>query len=152
YAESGQLASVSGANGEGVFWTAESRIADGRVDRERFGNGLRTDRIYEPETGRLERILTGDGSAPAIQSLSYDSAARGNLRSRADQHLGVAETFGYDELDRLQSATSATLGTLELRYDAAGNLTYKTGHGAYQYPMPGSARPHAVLATSDDGR
>ena len=152
YAESGQLASVSGANGEGVFWTAESRIADGRVDRERFGNGLRTDRIYEPETGRLERILTGDGSAPAIQSLSYDWDARGNLRSRADQNLGVAEAFGYDELDRLQGSTSATLGTLELRYDAAGNLTYKTGHGAYQYPVPGSARPHAVLATSDDGR
>src|SRR5207344_860670 len=32
------------------------------------------------------------------------------------------------------------------------NLTYKTGHGAYQYPSPGSPRPHAVLATSADGR
>ena len=152
YADSGQLASVSDAKGEGVFWTAESRIADGRVDRERLGNGLRTDRFYEPETGRLARIVTGDGNAPAVQSLSYDWDLRGNLRSRADQNLGIAESFGYDELDRLQGATSSQLGALELRYDAAGNLAYKTGHGAYQYPAAGTARPHAVLATDGDGR
>ena len=122
------------------------------MDRERFANGLRTDRIYQPETGRLERILTGDGTTSTIQSLRYDWDLRGNLRGRTDQKLAVAETFSYDPLDRLQSATSSQLGTLDLRYDAAGNLTYKTGHGAYQYPAPGSPRPHAVLATGDGRR
>ena len=149
YTESGQLASVSGAAGEGTFWVAESRVADGRVDRERFANGLRTDRIYEPETGRLERILTGNGITSTVQSLLYDWDLRGNLRGRTDQNLAVAETFSYDPVDRLRSATSSQLGALDLRYDAAGNLTFKTGHGAYQYPPPGSPRPHGVLATSD---
>ena len=76
----------------------------------------------------------------------------GNLRGRTDQNLAVAETFSYDPVDRLEGATSSQLGTLDLRYDAAGNLTYKTGHGAYQYPAPGSPRPHAVLASGDGRR
>ena len=139
---------MSGARGEGAFWTAESRVADGRVERERLGNGLLTDHVYEPETGRVQRILTGSGTASTIQSVSYDWDLRGNLRSRADQNLAVTETFGYDPSDRLRGATSTQTGTLELRYDATGNLTYKTGHGAYLYPPPGSPRPHAVLATA----
>jgi hypothetical protein len=33
-------------------------------------------------------------------------------------------------------------------YNAIGNLTYKSDVGAYNYPAPGQARPHAVTSVS----
>ena len=107
-------------------------------------------------TSRRPAVSSGSSRATASRRRSsrsvYDWDLRGNLRGRTDQNLAVAETFSYDPVDRLQSATSSQLGALDLRYDAAGNLTFKTGHGAYQYPPPGSPRPHGVLATGDGRR
>ncbi|WP_152453850.1 RHS repeat-associated core domain-containing protein [Microbulbifer sp. THAF38] len=57
----------------------------------------------------------------------------------------LQERFEYDGLNRLRYARLYQAGsqtaTQEVRYDDAGNNTYKTGVGSYKYNGP---RPHAV--------
>jgi RHS repeat-associated protein len=152
YTATGHLESVRGASGGPVFWRAESRAADGRVERERLGNGLATDRIFDPRSGRLAEIETIGAGGGSVQALIYAWDLQGNLTSRDDAISGRRETFGYDALDRITRATLANAGTTSFAYDAIGNLAYKTGVGAYAYPAPGEPRPHAVERVGDDPR
>ncbi len=71
---------------------------------------------------------------------AYDGAT-GNLLSR--QRGGdTAETFGYDDLDRLVSVKQDGRETLRMAYAANGNILSKTGVGAFTYDA--ETRPHAV--------
>ena len=71
----------------------------------------------------------------------YDGAT-GNLLSR--QRGGdTAETFGYDDLDRLVSVKQDGRETLHMAYAANGNILSKTGVGAFTYGA--ETRPHAVM-------
>ncbi|NJM28586.1 MAG: hypothetical protein HC856_11045, partial [Pseudanabaena sp. RU_4_16] len=56
------------------------------------------------------------------------------------------EAFTYDNLNRLIQASGAVTKTY--RYDAIGNITYKSDVGSYAYPASGanSIRPHAVTS------
>jgi RHS repeat-associated protein len=78
----------------------------------------------------------------------YDSV--GNVANFDEYDKGYGTGFGYDELDRLTSASGATNETYT--YDAIGNLKTKTGVGNYDYKTsPGwgcNAGPHAVIRTS----
>ncbi len=107
-----------------------------------MGNTLQTARTYNAVTGRLEAIATTGTASPVQQNgFSYDTI--GNLLSRSDSTQGITETFGYDALNRLTSATGAGVAKT-YAYNAIGNLTSKTGTGTYIYPLAGAARPHAV--------
>lgn len=62
--------------------------------------------------------------------------------------LTTAETFQYDNLNRLTHATTGAT-TKTVTYDAVGNIRTKTRLGAtsnntYTYPLAGAARPYAV--------
>jgi RHS repeat-associated protein len=151
YTGSGHLAAVRGVADGVDYWRAESRLADGRVERERLGNGLVTDRIFDPRTGRLGGIATL-GSGTPVQASSYEWDVQGNLESRDDAVTARHETFAYDPLDRLLRATLANVGTTHFAYDAIGNLTHKTGLGDYAYPAPGQPRPHGVVQVGSDTR
>ncbi len=91
----------------------------------------------------------------------YTYDAVGNVVSIADAKvLGGTQTqsFGYDSLDRLVSASAAggSAGqgqySESYTYNAIGNLTNKGGV-TYTYPTSGptSVRPHAVTGTSNGG-
>lgn len=57
----------------------------------------------------------------------------GNLQGRSDVIKGKTETFTYDNLNRLLTATVMGLPALTMTYSANGNITSKTDAGAYAY-------------------
>ncbi len=152
YTATGYLESVRDAADGSVYWRAEARAADGQVERERLGNGVLTERIRDPRNGRLTALLAGVGGDTSVQSLHYGWDAVGNLDAREDWNRNRFEALSYDPLDRLEAATRADAGTESFAYDAAGNLVYKTGVGAYAYPSPQELRPHAVRSVDLDAR
>jgi YD repeat-containing protein len=120
--------------------------------RER-GAGLR------PATGHLTGITSSSATAGTIQNLSYSFDTLGNLLSRTDSKQAIAESFVYDNLNRVTSSTVRPSGqttgrtAINVAYDALGNITSKSDIGAYTYG-PGTtctnvfAGPHAVSSVA----
>ncbi len=92
-----------------------------------------------PQGGRLQRMWT-----PGWQDLRYDYDAVGNVTRIEDGMASQTQDFGYDALNRLQSAnvSGGGPGQYSEAYDYApnGNLAHK-GDGAYAYD---AAHPHAA--------
>mgnify|MGYP002520882470 FL=1 len=83
---------------------------------------------------------TAIGDGWRMEQGDHDGAT-GNLLSRR-RGDGAAETFGYDDLDRLVSVKQDGRETLRMTYAPNGNILSKTGVGAFSYDA--EARPHAV--------
>jgi len=111
-------------------------------DQWTFFNTLIQNWSYSSPLQRLSQLQVGLSATPGSvfdRSYSYDNA--GNVGSITDnKNAANNETFGYDERDRLTSATYAGSGHA-YSYNQIGNLTNKAGT-AYTYPAAGSARPH----------
>jgi RHS repeat-associated protein len=135
----GYLSEVQRSDG-GSYWKATQYDADGHIKQQQTGNGIITDRVYVPETGVLKRIQSSGG----VQNLEYQFDVIGNLKKRIDHRQGIEEEFTYDELNRVRTATVAGRPDNEFQYDIAGNITAKTGVGAYAYTP---AQPEELLPT-----
>ncbi len=114
-----------------VWWTAAEADAEGRVTKSVYGNGMRTERFYDPTNGHLQEIVTDDG-VNTLQQLSYQYDNASNVLQRKDWVLGYHEDFTYDHLDRLDVATlTLTDGSLSAGrswdYDKTGNITSVDG-------------------------
>jgi YD repeat-containing protein len=145
YNATGYQSQLKNAATSQVYWTANARDAEGHLTQATAGNGLVTAQSFEATTGRLLGIVTGAGGA--VQNFAYTYDTLGRLASRSDGNAAIAETFGYDALSRLTSATvnlTPTPLAKTFAYDAIGNLTAKSDVGTYSYPAPGGVRPHAV--------
>ena len=133
-----------------LLWRADAVDPDGQLAHETFGNRLPTTRSYDPPTGRQTAIVTGEHYPNVVQDLHYDYHPGGNLKwreSRAEEGGTEREEFTFDELNRLRTASTNGTQTLDVTYDALGNITSKTGLGAYLYQSPrsgGAFKPHAV--------
>ena len=92
---------------------------------------------------RLKSIVTG-----SLQSLTYTYYNNGNVKTITD---GIdpnrTQTFVYDELDRIKTATSTVYGTISYDYDQIGNITYNSRVGSYKYDDP--SHIHAVTKAGD---
>ena len=122
------------------------RDARGKVTGEKLGGGaIRTRRAFDNKTGRIEAITGRDALDRAIQALSYEWDRVGNLTTRTETSVGKAltEAFSYDNLNRLVRTQVVGEPAQAVRYDALGNITYKSGVGHYSYGA-GDAGPHAV--------
>jgi YD repeat-containing protein len=126
--------------------------------------GLQTTYVYHGEEGsphpeqksfRLWRMRTFNGSTTHLQlEYSYDEV--GNVGSLTDVSKGgQVQTFEYDDLDRLISA-SATGGSLPsytrtYSYTKVGNIDDFNGR-TYAYGGSGHphAQPHAVTSAGSD--
>jgi RHS repeat-associated protein len=149
HAPNGSLRGVAERIGTSVtpIWNVDGVGADEQLLRERFGNGVMSEREY----GLLSRSPTAIRAvSPAqtapIQQLRFRYDANGNLTRREDVVSSVSERFGYDELDRLVADTICRAGCSEqqrIAYDPSGNITARTGTGSYGY-LPG--QPHAVTS------
>ena len=156
YNSFGHLAEVRNAASGNPFWTARQVNARGQVEREELGNGLATDRTFNPDTGWVEAIQTGaaSGSLHDTQNLAYGFNFLGNLTNRRDVARGITETFALDELNRLTDVTligaTADFAHVQATYDDLGNPTARTDAGTYTYSASG---PHAVtgLTQRPDG-
>ncbi|WP_444924850.1 FG-GAP-like repeat-containing protein [Microbulbifer sp. DLAB2-AF] len=136
----------------GYYYRVKRMNLRGQVEEVLLGNGLTTTYAYDPQNYRLTSILTGiNPGLGQVQNLHYDWNAVGNLLSKSDfsgdgsYRKDLQERFEYDDLNRLRYTylyqAGSQAATQEVRYDDAGNITYKTGVGSYEYNGP---RPHAV--------
>jgi RHS repeat-associated protein len=147
YTSLGYAQQVSGPGGQ-VYWTANARDAELRLTRQTAGNGVATSQGFDAATGRLTAILAGAGNI--VENFSYTYDVLGNVLTRADANENLTETFTYDNINRVTSATvSQNIAPVKtFAYDAIGNLLSKSDVGAYAYPLAGSALPHAVTSIS----
>ena len=116
-----------------------------------LGNGTTTTYTYAAGNARLKTLQTVQGST-VLQDLGYTFDAGGNVTAITDPRHGD-QTFGYDALDRLTSATNEApdgYGTITYTYNQIGNLLTNSQVGTYTYNASGtgSTRPHAVTSTS----
>ena len=151
--------------------TRSALDARGNVTGATYGNGVTTTRIFDPKTGRATDIDTVARGGTKIQDNAYVWRSDGLLESRAS-HVGGnnarLETFAYDPLGRLKTATtklnnSATATrTLSQTYYANGNLKTKTSsvgadmdvssYTSYGTRAAGPyAGPHAVTGATIEG-
>jgi RHS repeat-associated protein len=134
-----------------IYWEQVATNAAGQAIDELYGNGLHTYSSYDGITGLLGARTAGASSQ--IQNLIYQWDKIGNLKQRKDNALGATEDFNYDNLYRLDDVKLNTVQTLDMKYDALGNITEKNEPGvtAFNYNTAQSgctyythAQPHAV--------
>jgi len=123
-----------------------------------LGNGVVTTYTYAnsgnttcpQQTFRLCTLQTVLGTNPAYQNFQYSYDSGGNIAAITDAVNGN-QTFGYDELNRLTSATGP-YGTHTYSYNEIGNLTFNPLVGTYTYPTSGtsSVQPHAVTTAGSN--
>ena len=143
--QNGQLLKVTSADGITPYWQADVRNAAGQVQSDHYVNNLQIMRTFDV-AGRVNWINIGDAATLYESRYAYDSI--GNLtqrKSKRNQGSGVelVEDYVYDTLNRLTNVNSAQLPAMTLAYDGMGNITSKTGVGAYTYS---ATKPHAVVA------
>jgi len=137
---SGEAESDSTASGP--LSTVNKVDAEGHLTQGTSGNGIATVRSYNPLNGELQSIAAGPGSS--VQSLGYSYDAIGNILGRTDTTQSLTESFGYDALNRLTSATLGSNTPTTYGYDAIGNLKTKSDVGSFTYGPSGGAGPHQV--------
>jgi RHS repeat-associated protein len=138
----GRLVRLSDADTAITYWQLNSTDAAGRVVDESLGNGVRIASVHDAVTGWLRSRTAGPGGGGAYQRLAFEWDPAGNLLQRDEFNHGVQERFYYDSQDRLDYVTRNGVVTLDLAYDAAGSLTYKSDVGDYTYD---ASRKQAVL-------
>ena len=140
----GHLTKVKDSKRDNDLWEATQMDAFLNVTSEKIGHGTnqitRTSQ-YLGNSGRIDTIQS------SVQDLDYDWDILGNLEVRTDNTHNVSETFEYDLVNRLSSATLSTGGTVTATYFANGNIATKSDVGAYHYSNT-NAGPHAVTSIS----
>ncbi|MGR5287730.1 RHS repeat-associated core domain-containing protein [Vibrio maritimus] len=161
----------AGANSAYLYyWQRRDTDANDHTLSETLGNGLVNNYHHDISTGRPSLITTHKANklvAPSLPQSLYDVPIRyleyqydqhNNVTHRYDRHLGIHDTWEYDGLDRVRAnhisldSALAHGGVTDpdfipkhtYRYDALGNITYKSGVGHYQYGQDGN-KPHAVV-------
>jgi YD repeat-containing protein len=147
----GAVTSVTANPGAITYVSGIAYDATGHVIQLTLGNGAVTTQTYDPVTLRLQHRVTVRGGG-TVQDLTYTYDSVGNILTLTDAVTPAnTQTFTYDTLDRLVTATAPTgYGTEVYQYDAIGNLTSKAGITySYAGTVCGRAMPHAVKSTSD---
>ncbi|MDO8051427.1 NBR1-Ig-like domain-containing protein [Janthinobacterium sp. SUN211] len=135
-----------------VLWQATQQDAAGRARKVLLGNGLIQNRDFNTYSGRL--IHGGVSTASSAMRLQEDYVydVLGNVKNRSQywDSNGFQESFDYDTLNRLKSSQVLGKTARLFTYDAAGNITSKTGVGTYAYRAQGetAVQPHAVQTIS----
>lgn len=145
YDSGGEVNQVTGTRG-GNNYTYVSRLEyDKFVDRAYidYGNNVHTAYAYDPRNRHLTGIQSGPATGDPFQNTSYSYDPVGNLTSAAnnivvnpDGGLGgpTTQQFGYDDIDRLVSASGTytfapgklNQYTQALTYDSLSDITSKT--------------------------
>lgn len=157
---------AGGAIGQ-VYWSVDSLggahpyDAKGNLVRQRFGDpdnaaGAQTFHVHDRAGNQPRRLRVGiaEGNfATQNAELSFDRRT-GNLATRFEANTGLRETFQYDDIDRLQvhqlqnTGVAAANRSVSVRYNAIGNILWKSDVGLYSYGAFNQARPHAVSAAA----
>jgi RHS repeat-associated protein len=149
YDSGGSLLRVKNNSTGLVYASYTGYNASGQIGRTDFGNGVNTIYQYLSQNNRLYSITTSKQSTGFINlSYAYDNV--GNITGITDYLDSTkTRTYGYDDLNRLTSATSASFGgTLTWQYNQIGNMTHNNRYGNYAYGDP--LHKHAVTQAGAD--
>jgi len=140
YTATGYLSKVFDAQQTSkTYWQANIANARGQIESFTLGNGLTTTIGHNPQKGYITGMLT-----PGIQNFTYTFNTVGNLTDRKDNAKSLTEHFDYDGLNRLWKVSHNGILQQEIGYDAAGNITTKTGVGSSFAYYPGTNRLKSV--------
>lgn len=144
----------------GYEYTASGRLARVTWNGQTFANGFTHDgsgRLTAYATGPVSHTVAYDDrdrttsltaaspSAGTALSLGYVYSKVSLVTSLSDHRVGHLQTFGYDALNRLTSASGA-YGALNWQYDAAGNRTVESRPGgSLTYAYHGSTRRMSIV-------
>ena len=163
YDVAGRLAAIKWPNGEqtvynydisGALLSVNACVEDrrynasGQLVYQEFTNGAIESYLYDEQSGRLqEKTVETDAPDPIYSfALAFDDV--GNILTITDHEDSArTQTFTYDSLHRLRTASAENYGLLEYAYDSIGNMTQMEGR-TFTYPPSGadSVRPHAVIS------
>ena len=106
-----------------IYWKAQSYDRWGNATEVLLGNGVKSTRTYAPTTGNVNNIIAKAGTQ-TVQSDTYTYDKVGNLKSRNNNLINLKETFGYDDLYRLDTSTftGKFSDSKSYRYAANGNM------------------------------
>ncbi len=141
YDSAGRLKAVPG------YVTAALYNADGKLIQINNANGTVTTRPHSAQRGWINSISTVLGGT-TIQNLVYTRNAKGRITQVTSPFADEGWTYGYDELDRLTTATNTSNASNNqtLAYDAIGNITSNSRVGTYSY----GTKPHAVTTAGSN--
>jgi RHS repeat-associated protein len=141
YGQRGLLTSVPGVVTEIGY------DLDGRRTSVSYANGVQSTYGYDL-VGHFATIDHADGVG-AFYSAALTWDGTGNLAALASPDPALATAFGYDDLNRLTTATTGAGSVLTYSYDDVGNLTEKSDVGAYTYG--GNGAPATCLTAAGAG-
>ena len=131
YFDSGYLQSITNAATGDPIWEAVSYDERGNNSLAQLGNGLLAGVGYNLD-GTISEVDVGD-----LLLCWYEYDGCKNLTCKLDDIGCNEEYYSYDALNRLTSVTTVSNGTAEktidVEYDAGGNITSKTGIGSMTY-------------------
>lgn len=117
----------------------------GKITANEFSNGVTTNYSYNTDDFRLNRIQTG-----GAQDLSYTYDNIGNVLTIEDNINSKTQTFTYDDLDRLKTASETEGYSHEFEYDPIGNITeFTSSEGSIEYSYGEDAGPHAMTSSTE---
>ncbi len=132
YYSNGYLSEIK-KSGDISIWELDDVNGSGNPLQFTLGSAnLRTNFTYDTY-GNIRYKQTGNME----QEFWYEPEDLGRLTSRGYKEYGspsgLAESFGYDDLDRLNFIGTYGRPYDTIRYDNAGNISFKSGIGDYSY-------------------
>ncbi|MGD9108231.1 MAG: RHS repeat-associated core domain-containing protein [Gammaproteobacteria bacterium] len=117
--------------------TENQKAENNKIDEKNKTN--KTNETKEP-------IQTQANDATIVQNLQYSYDSLGNVQTRDNNVTKAAESFNYDNLNRLTAWNANGKTQTSYKYDDLGNLTYKSDVGTYTYGDGKGNLPHAVTS------
>lgn len=136
-------------NGLEAKWCFDNKLCTSRLHDDKGYPKSYSLLKEDEETGKLGRKPGAQVPRDALDrmSTSFDYS-NGNLFLR--QRIGESsDRFDYDDLDRLTRVYAKSGILMDMSYDFNGNISTKSGIGAYSYS---SMRPHAVFSVDNSSR
>lgn len=151
YAKAARVYQFYEIESEISFWKINESDEVNRILSQTYGNGVTSEKSYNPLTGSLQSISTKNANDEFYQLEEYLYDAAGNLHSRQNRALGTYDTFSYDRLNRLTKANYSFVSneqkvTQSFEYDKIGNIMAKSDVGNYTYS---ASHPHAVVKAGE---
>lgn len=120
--------------------------SSGTVTTARLGGTLTATETHNSQ-GLLTNLKTVKDSGVLHNMDFIFDGTTGNLTSRSGM-LDQTESFTYDNLDRLTYVREGSTDVMQMGYATNGNISSKTGVGAYTYF---ESKPHAVVGVENTG-
>jgi len=147
YDNAGFLTRIFRAVDNYTIWNAAKINAKGQLEQYTLGNKTVVTRYIDQRGNILDSSVVTKQNGTKLQSFGYQFNSIGQLTQRSNFLLNKAETFTYDNLNRLIKSKQGSTDSVTLSYDVLGNIVEKSDVGTYTYGDLNSG-PHRIKQIS----